>query len=83
VLRPDPLWIPIIAIVSMFIIAPWMAFRHEERKRELKARESMAGEDSEFFHRALTRLEQRVKTLESILDREAPGWRGRHGLGEE
>jgi phage shock protein B len=78
--RPDPLWIPIIAIVSIFIIAPWMAFRHEERKRELKAKEAMGGEDVQFFHQSLERLERRVKTLESILDDEAPGWRKRHDV---
>jgi phage shock protein B len=81
--RPDPLWIPIIAIVSLFIIAPWMAFRHEERKRELSAREAMGGEDAQYFHSALSRLERRVKSLEAILDSEAPGWRKRHDVGEE
>lgn len=77
-MRIDPILIPILAIVCIFVVAPWMAFRHEERKRALDAREAMAGEDAEFFHRSLARLEQRLKTLEAILDDEAPGWRKRH-----
>ena len=81
-LRPDPLWIPIIAIICVFVIAPWLTFRHEERKRRWKARDAMAGEDAEYFHRSLARLERRVKTLEAILDDEAPGWRKRHEMEE-
>lgn len=82
-MRIDPILIPIVAIICIFVIAPWMAFRHEERKRELRAREATGGEDVQFFHQSLQRLEQRVRTLESILDGEAPGWRKRHGMGED
>ncbi len=77
-MRLDPILIPIVAIVCVFVIAPWLTFRHEERKRQWKAREAMSGEDAEHFHRSLGRLERRVKTLEAILDDEAPGWRKRH-----
>jgi phage shock protein B len=79
----DPVLIPIVAIVCIFVIAPWMAFRHEEKKREWKAKEAMGGEDAQFFHQSLERLERRMKTLEAILDDEAPGWRKRHGMGED
>jgi phage shock protein B len=73
--RIDPILIPILAILCVFVITPWMAFRHEERKRELRARESMSAEDAEQFHRTVARLEARMKVLESILDDEVPGWR--------
>jgi phage shock protein B len=81
--RIDPILIPILAIVCVFVIAPWMAFRHEEKKREWQARETMTAEDAARFHGSLERLERRLKSLEAILDDEAPGWRKRHGLGED
>jgi phage shock protein B len=76
----NPLLIPIVAIVCIFVIAPMLAFRHEERKREIAARASMSSEDAERFSISLERLESRVKTLEAILDDEAPGWRKRHEM---
>jgi phage shock protein B len=76
----DPLLIPITAIVCIFVVSPWLAFRHAERKRELEARETISAADADEFRRSLDRLERRVKTLESILDSEAPGWRKRHEL---
>ena len=69
-LRLDPILIPIVAIVCVFVIAPWLMSRHDLRKRELAARETMSREDSERFARSLERLELRVKTLEAILDDE-------------
>jgi phage shock protein B len=83
VLRLDPILIPLVAIICVFVVTPWMAFRHEERKRAMRAKEGMSQEDATFFHGALERLERRMKTLEAILDDEAPGWRKRHDMGED
>ncbi len=73
--NPNPLWIPILAILCVFVVTPWMAFRHEERKRELAAKEGMSKEDAQEFTRVVAKLEARMKVLESILDTEVPGWR--------
>ena len=80
----DPMWIPIVAIVGGLGIAAY-AIRDDARKRELKARLSeldarggLTGEDAEHFASTVDRLEKRLKTLEAILDDEAPGWRRKY-----
>jgi phage shock protein B len=65
--------IPIVAIVS-HSITKVLRMRHEERM----ARTSLSGEDVAHWQRTVDRLEARMKTLESILDHEAPGWRRKH-----
>ncbi len=80
----DPLWIPIIAIVGGLSIAA-MQMHHDARRREFKARimelearGGLTGQDAEHFAATVDRLEKRLKTLEAILDDEAPGWRRKY-----
>jgi hypothetical protein len=46
------------------------------------ARNRMSARDAEGFSRSLAAMEGRMKSLEAILDSEAPGWRKRHEAGE-
>lgn len=70
------LLIPLISILSLFVVLPALILRHFERKRahELMARSGVSTEVMDLADR----LEKRVDALERILDVEAPGWREKH-----
>jgi len=71
--------IPLVAIISIFVVLPAMILHYVARMRETRSRENdtdrLAGEDLE---RLAVQMEQRIDSLERILDAEAPGWRHRH-----
>ncbi len=71
--------VPLIAIISLFVILPGMAMWFIDRNRRWKSQQAMAHSvgDAELL-RIADRLEQRVESLEKILDAEAPDWRSRH-----
>lgn len=69
--------LPIIAIVAHYVTKV-IKMRHDERKAEIYARAAMTEEDATGFQKVAERLEKRMKTLESILDTEAPGWRRKY-----
>ena len=65
--------IPIVAILCGSLTKV-LKMRHEERM----ARGAMSEEDAEHYAKSLQRLETRLRTLESILDDEVPGWRRKY-----
>lgn len=65
--------IPIVAIVSHTITKIYR-MRHEERM----ARGSISTEDAAHWSSTVERLERRMKTLETILDDQVPGWRRKY-----
>lgn len=72
------LLIPIIAIVSLFIVLPGMIFHYItewKKARGFTAQDEAMLED--LLH-AAQKMEDRVQTLERILDSEIPDWRSRH-----
>jgi phage shock protein B len=69
--------IPIIWIVAHYFVSV-MRMRHNERKAEIWARAAGTEEDATGFQKVAERLEKRMKSLESILDTEAPGWRRKY-----
>ncbi|HEX4896153.1 MAG TPA: envelope stress response membrane protein PspB [Solimonas sp.] len=68
--------VPLIAILSIFVVLPALILRHSERKRELelKHKDTVSGDILQLADR----MEQRIEALERILDVEAPGWREKH-----
>ena len=70
--------VPIVAIVSVFgtpVAIVWIVMHYRARRREL---EHLGSDDQaaiETMTRVAERLEERVATLEKILDVEQPRWR--------
>lgn len=70
--------VELILILFMTVIAPlWIIFHFITKNREMNR---LKPEDeklmSELWDNA-RRMEERIQTLERILETEAPGWRGR------
>ncbi len=65
--------IPIVAIVSHSVTKIYR-MRHEERM----ARGSISPDDAAQWSSTVERLERRMKTLETILDDQVPGWRRKY-----
>jgi phage shock protein B len=67
--------IPIFAIVSLFILLPWLVFHYVTR---WKAQATLTTEDENLLdelHELARRLDDRMRTIERIIDAENPGWR--------
>jgi phage shock protein B len=65
-------------IVFLVIVAPlWILMHYRSKQR---ARSELSAEERELLDVLTVRAErmaERIETLESILDDETPGWRGR------
>ncbi len=65
-------------IVFLVIVAPlWILMHYRSKQR---ARSELSAEERELLELLTVRAErmgERIETLESILDDETPGWRGR------
>ena len=69
--------IPISAIFVLFLFLPWLVFYYVSRIRQSK---QLDEESQELFEVAVQRvemMEDRMHTLERILDSEVPDWRSR------
>lgn len=65
----------LIAVLSIFVMLPWMFLHYAAKKRESTAK--AAGDpamNTDLLYLA-EKLEKRVQSLETILDAEVPGWR--------
>ncbi|MEO3434806.1 envelope stress response membrane protein PspB [Inquilinus sp. CAU 1745] len=71
------LFVPVILI--LVIVAPlWLVLHYVTRWRATK---TLSSEDEKMLvelWQSARRMEERIHTLETILDAESPGWRGRH-----
>lgn len=69
----------VVAIILAAIVAPlFLMFHYLTKWKRIKAlTENDEQMLSELWENAST-MEQRIVTLEKILDTESPGWRGRH-----
>src|ERR1043165_8559922 len=68
--------IPILAIGSLFIILPWLVFHYVTK---WKAQPPLTTEDENLLderHELARRLDDRMRTIERIIDAENPAWRG-------
>lgn len=67
-----------IPIIFMLVIAPlWLILHYSFRLKSAKALSRADEETLAELWRQSEKLEQRIETLETILDNEAPGWRER------
>jgi phage shock protein B len=74
-------FIPVIAIVTLFIGLPWLVFHYITR---WKTAATLTGSDEKLLdelHDAARRLDDRLNTIERIMTAENPGWRN-HALPE-
>jgi phage shock protein B len=71
----EEILIPIVAIVCIFVILPSIIFRSITQWKRMR---SLSGDDENLLddmHTTTQRLEQRLHTIERILDAENPHWR--------
>lgn len=67
--------IPILAIAAIFIVLPWLVFHYVTK---WKAQATLTTEDENLLdelHELARRLDDRMRTIERIIDAENPGWR--------
>ncbi len=67
--------IGLIAVVSIFIVLPWMILHHLSKRRESAAKSVGDPAMNANLQVIAEKLEKRVQSLETILDAEVPGWR--------
>ena len=71
----DEVFIPLIAIVAIFIGLPWLIFHYVTR---WKTAATLTGSDEKLLddlHDAARRLDDRLQTIERIMTAENPNWR--------
>lgn len=67
--------IPLIAIICIFVLCPWLFLHYATRRREMQG---LSREDEKMLEdlwQLANRMERRVESLETILDAKAPNWR--------
>lgn len=71
--------IPLVAIISIFVVLPGMAMYFADRKRRWQQEHAPtpAAANSELIALA-EKMERRIDALEQILDAESPGWRKKY-----
>ena len=70
------LFIPILAIGALFIILPWIVFHYITK---WKAAATLTKEDEDLLdelHELARRLDDRMRSIERIIQADNPGWRG-------
>ncbi|QTH63886.1 envelope stress response membrane protein PspB [Psychrosphaera ytuae] len=66
-------------ILFMIFVAPiWLIMHYRSKKQVSQGLNEQELQELAALARKAEALGERVKTLESILDVEAPGWRGRN-----
>ena len=68
-------FIPVVAIVTLFIGLPWLVFHYITR---WKTAATLSGSDEKLLdelHDAARRLDDRLQTIERIMTAENPNWR--------
>ena len=71
----EDVFIPLIAIVSLFIGLPWLVFHYVTK---WKTAATLTGSDEKLLdelHDAARRLDDRLCTIERIMTAENPDWR--------
>jgi phage shock protein B len=71
----EDVFIPLIAIVSIFIGLPWLIFHYVTKWKQSA---TLTGSDEKLLdelHDAARRLDDRLNTIERIMTAENPTWR--------
>jgi phage shock protein B len=78
----DEVWIPLIAVPTLFIVLPWLILHYVTK---WKTRTSLTEEDESMLddlYELARRLDDRLHTLERILQDENPNWNPLHAERE-
>jgi phage shock protein B len=70
--------IPLVAILSIFVILPGMAMFFADRRRRWRHENQTQSTNSAQLTALAERMERRIDALEQILDTESPGWRKKY-----
>ena len=76
----DEMWIPVIAITAIFVVLPWIIFHYISK---WKTAATLTTEDENLLdelHDLARRLDNRMGTIERIIQAENPNWRS---LGQD
>ena len=71
----DEAFIPLIAIVSLFIALPWLIFHYITKWKQAK---TLTGDDEKLLddlYEAARRLDDRLMTIERIMAADNPDWK--------
>ena len=74
------MWIPVIAITAIFVVLPWIIFHYISK---WKTAATLTTEDENLLdelHELARRLDDRMRTIERIIQAENPNWRA---LGQD
>jgi phage shock protein B len=74
------MWIPVIAITAIFVVLPWIIFHYISK---WKSAATLTTEDENLLdelHELARRLDNRMGTIERIIQAENPNWRA---LGQD
>ena len=73
-------WIEAPLIVFLVVVVPiWLILHYRNRRASTSPTEMVGGADGEVTElwQTARRMEERIRTLERILDADTPNWRGR------
>ncbi len=70
--------IPLVAIISIFVVLPGMAMYFADRKRRWQHEHAGTSPVTAELSALAERMERRIEALKQILDAESPGWRKKH-----
>ena len=76
----EEMWIPVIAITAIFVVLPWIIFHYISK---WKTAATLTTEDENLLdelHDLARRLDDRMGTIERIIQAENPNWRA---LGQD
>ena len=77
------IFIPIFAIVTLFIGFPWLIFHYVTKWRQAKILTSSDEKLLDELHDVARRLDERMGTIERIMTAENPDWRQQALPGRE
>ena len=70
-------------ILFLIFVAPiWIIMHYRSKNRAQASLTSDEREELERLSSAAENMRERIETLESILDADAPGWRRRHAAAD-
>ena len=79
----DEVFIPIIAITTLFIGFPWLVFHYITKWKQAKTLTSSDEQLLDELHDVARRLDDRLGTIERIMTVENPNWRQESLPGRE
>lgn len=68
----------LIPMTILFVILPWIVFHYVTKWKQMKGFTAEDEASLTDLRNSADRLEDRLRTMERILDDEVPDWRSRH-----